>query len=852
MRVLLSAVVGVLVSPAGVFGQTSELDEIQEARRLLTEAQQSMFASPEVALNYAERADDLLRTVSFTQDDSAQELNAQAEWLQAEALSRLGDYDTAQQLLNALEEQLQTRAISPEFQADVLSSLSRNSRALGDYEIAFQAAIDAYQLHIDARNARGQAISLLQIGSIYLDAGRHAEAIEYFDQAIERFDDIAISLAAMNNGAEALRSMGNSDEAVERYLSALELAESMQSDLLVARIQSNIANLYIEIGDVSHAETYIMNAEQVFASNDGPGFNYWSRFLYGLSAKLSKSIGNMVEAKEYIDLFFNDIDVENTDILFLEFHDLAFDVYRSQNELNESIRHLVAYQRLDQQMRDIAASANSALLAAQFEFAEQELEIEQLRSESLAQDLLLTQERGRYARIANFSFLSLLIALLAIALFAYRGVAARRSALAKALYVHLPTGLATQQALERQLKIEVGLPDPGYLCVISLPEKAQLATVLGAELLNSWLKTIGDRLKIVGGVKLVSIMVDGDIGLLVHGNYKDELGLAALAHRVIGPIAGPMSLNKLVVQPRFCIGICDLGDHEVARPDEAVEKAQKAAQQAWLDGELFSAPQPMQAHQKKLNNLSVLEAVSIAEASGALELHYQPKLDIATGKISSLEALMRLHDASIGTVSPATFIELAEITGQIAMLSRWSIRQALEDVSLLDANGYDVKVAVNLSAYLLNDEEFVEYLCLQADKKPHKLIIEVTETAVMQNVERAIASLKKIADNNMIISIDDYGTGQSSLSYLKELPAQEIKLDMAFIKNLDRSKKDRILVKSTIDLAHELNMSVVAEGVELTSTLNILKEMGCDTAQGYGICKPLKVGALMKFLDSGN
>jgi diguanylate cyclase len=250
-------------------------------------------------------------------------------------------------------------------------------------------------------------------------------------------------------------------------------------------------------------------------------------------------------------------------------------------------------------------------------------------------------------------------------------------------------------------------------------------------------------------------------------------------------------------------------------------------------------------------HLSLLGELDSAMATGQLWNAYQPKLDPKTGRVIGAEALVRWHHPERGPIEPDSFIPLVEEHGRARDLTAHVLEQAIADALDWEAAGHPIGVAVNVSATLLADHEFIEIVgqILQGSHLPtDQVTIEVTESAAMHSPERAIAGLESWRAHGLNISIDDYGTGQSSLNYLQKLPATELKIDRSFIQGIGSDPRNAIMVRSTIALAHELGMRVVAEGVEDEASLQLLSEMGCDTVQGYHVGRPMPADAMADFL----
>ena len=238
-----------------------------------------------------------------------------------------------------------------------------------------------------------------------------------------------------------------------------------------------------------------------------------------------------------------------------------------------------------------------------------------------------------------------------------------------------------------------------------------------------------------------------------------------------------------------------------------------------------------------------------AIAEDQLLLAYQPKIHVRRQEIGSAEALVRWRHPTRGLILPGDFIGAAEDGGVIDLLTLWTIRRAIDDQRTLAAAGYDLRIFINISGQLLADQEFVDAACRMVVEADAKLGFEVTETSVIRDPSSAIANLQRFADFGITIAIDDYGAGLSSLAYLKQLPARELKIDKLFVTQLTSSNRDPLIVRSTIDLAHALEMEVVAEGVETHAALALLTVMGCDMVQGFLISRPIALEALLTFLE---
>ena len=289
----------------------------------------------------------------------------------------------------------------------------------------------------------------------------------------------------------------------------------------------------------------------------------------------------------------------------------------------------------------------------------------------------------------------------------------------------------------------------------------------------------------------------------------------------------------------------------VADPDpdgvrHQVANAVLAAEHAARDGERWRVFTVRDGEETDWH-LSLLGELDAALTQGQVWNAYQPKLDLASGRVRSVEALVRWDHPVRGPIGPDGFVPLAEAHGRARDLTLHVLSRALADVAAWRGQGLEIGVAVNISANLLLDATFADALEIEirsAQLPPECVTLEVTETATMRDSERAVAALRSWRALGLNISIDDYGTGQSSLAYLQTLPATELKIDKSFIRDIAVNERNAIMVRSTIALAHELKLKVVAEGVEDAECLACLAGMGCDTAQGWYVGRPMPAAEL--------
>ncbi len=253
-----------------------------------------------------------------------------------------------------------------------------------------------------------------------------------------------------------------------------------------------------------------------------------------------------------------------------------------------------------------------------------------------------------------------------------------------------------------------------------------------------------------------------------------------------------------------------------------------------------------------LQYLSLKNELRAAIDNDQLVLCYQPVIDLQSGSITGVEALARWRHPTRGMLYPDDFIPLAERTGLIRPLTMWVMKTAAQHGQAWFRLGIELRIAVNLSVHNLHDAELpqtIDAILGSGSAQPLPLRLEITETAIMPGPSHALEVLNRLSARGVRISIDDFGTGYSSLAYLKQLPVDEIKIDKSFVTGMVHDSDDAVIVRSTIDLAHNIGLRVVAEGVEDQATYDLLAGMHCDSVQGYYVSRPIEAGELLEWLE---
>ncbi len=367
---------------------------------------------------------------------------------------------------------------------------------------------------------------------------------------------------------------------------------------------------------------------------------------------------------------------------------------------------------------------------------------------------------------------------------------------------------------------------------------------------------IGDRVLEQVSLRLVNTLRDSDTVARLGGDefavsipLKDKDYAESVAKKILEAMEKPFRIEGYQLFVGASIGLALYPEH-----GDSVETLLRHADIAmYVSKRNNSGYRVYNIHQDKDNigRLSLSNDLRQALSAEELMLYYQPKLDLSTGKTFGVEALVRWNHPQRGFIPPEQIIYIAEHTGLIKELTYWVLKEAISQCSHWNKQGKQLSVSVNLSTKNLQDPglfEIVENNLSAYHYDPALLTLEITESAMMMEPEHANQVLSRMDGMGVCISIDDFGTGFSSLAYLKQLPVDELKIDKSFVMNINNNDNDAVIVKSTIDLAKNLGLKVVAEGIEDADTWDLLAILGCDYAQGFYMSKPLPADQLEKWL----
>lgn len=433
------------------------------------------------------------------------------------------------------------------------------------------------------------------------------------------------------------------------------------------------------------------------------------------------------------------------------------------------------------------------------------------------------------------------------------GMATREARITELAYRDQLTGLPNRtlfhDRLEQAAKVVTRAGQNFALLIINLDRFNEVNVILGHHIGDLLLQEISRRLA-------TALTRDSDTLARLGGDEFavllpacDKQCAMIIVHKILDTLDQPILLESQEVIATGSIGIAIYPEHgdEINTLLRHADIAMNAAKHDNSSYALFDLNYVEQNQQ----HLSLLAELRQAIERNEFVLYYQPKVEFATGTIGHVEALVRWIHPERGRIPPDQFIPYAENTGYIRAITQWVIEEALRQRKQWEEMRLPLTISVNISARdLMNSDLPMLFVALMGKygASPNWICLEITESAIMGDPKRALGILEELHGMGFKLSVDDFGTGYSSLAYLKKLPVSELKIDQSFVFHMADDKDDATIVRSTIDLGHNMGLVVVAEGIENEATWDMLQTMGCDLAQGYYISKPMDADALLKWL----
>lgn len=412
------------------------------------------------------------------------------------------------------------------------------------------------------------------------------------------------------------------------------------------------------------------------------------------------------------------------------------------------------------------------------------------------------------------------------------------------------TGLLNRDSFQTELKEVIHSQAAFLLFTFNMVRFRSVNDTLGPDIADACLQVFAKRLRLFSGLQFAARLgVDEFSGVILVSESQTS---SAICQQLVQELTRPMVLGEVEVNPEIRLGYT----HEVAYNDDLRTLIRRAnialeyARQHHLS--CFGYRQGMD--NAYLERLEIIKSLKFALQANdqQLQMYYQPKMELASGHISQAEALIRWHHPVDGFMAPDMFIELAEQAGFIEDVTRWVVQRVLHDLQQLRGQGQSLQVAINLSAQDVSNPALMAWLqaeLIATGLTPSDLCLELTERDVTADEGAICTSLEWLQQQGFTIALDDYGVGYSALSRLATLPVDEIKIDKSFVMDLASNDSHRIIVESTIFMAHKLNLSVVAEGVEDAEAQAWLAAHACDAIQGYHLARPMPLAALMDWLQ---
>ncbi len=416
------------------------------------------------------------------------------------------------------------------------------------------------------------------------------------------------------------------------------------------------------------------------------------------------------------------------------------------------------------------------------------------------------------------------------------------------------TGLPNRLLLEERLNHKISDARRGglrfMLMLVRINDFKRINKVLGYEVGDAVLRHLAKSL--VDGLRETDTVArfDGD-AFAVLADISEKNQAEIIARKVQDAVGKTIDVGDSPVTVTAAIGVAVFPEQGndaqmlIENADKAVTRARQVGGHAIVFSEEDTA--------SGVDRLALLTGIKEAMREGHLDMVFQPKLALVSPEAHSFEALLRWHHPEYGLLPSDMYIPLVEQTRHILDLTRWTIESCFATQKELMKTGVEATIAINISARVLDDNSFpiwVERMVAQYGLQPSHVRFELTESAIMQDSERALQVLLQLAAIGVGLSVDDFGVGHSSLAYLSRLAVDELKVDKSFVINMLKWESDRTIVRATINLAHDLGLNVVAEGVENLQQATMLREMECDMLQGYYVSRPLSRAQLLKWAAS--
>jgi diguanylate cyclase (GGDEF)-like protein len=416
------------------------------------------------------------------------------------------------------------------------------------------------------------------------------------------------------------------------------------------------------------------------------------------------------------------------------------------------------------------------------------------------------------------------------------------------------TGLGNREQFHAMITKRVAVAQEAEssfaVLLMDLDRFKEINDTLGHHYGDVLLKALGPRLtSAIGEGGFVARLGGDEFGILLAEDTDDVAVLDVVMARLFKSVSQPFMIDELSLEVGASVGVARFpydgeDSHALLR---CADIAMYAAKETQTEFKIYTADQ----NQHSKRRLGVLSGIRHALVQDEIVVHYQPIIDLDKGHVHGAEGLVRWQHPEHGLIPPGAFVQTVEQTGLIGPLTRHVLERSIAECAAWRKDGREMSVAVNLSVRNLLDHDLpreIARLLSSYGLPPEALQLEITESMIMSDPERALATVTRLSGLGVRLSVDDFGTGYSSLANLRKMPINELKIDRSFVSPMLVNESDLIIVRSTINLGHDLGLNVIAEGVEDSPTLDELAVLGCDLAQGYHVSKPMPADAFNNWL----
>ncbi len=839
------AIASVLLAAAGM-NASSVAASAPTFDQLAADAKSSMMSNPALALSKATAAQNAARSMS---GQSGSQAVATAIWLRSEALTRLGRPREALPEIERGLALLDAAGRNTKVYADLLKSEAAAHSKLGDVGKSLPLLHKAFAAYGRLDEPRAQAIILHNIAAIYYDARDYERMLQYLEQAEKLFNsDQSLAIALHNNRGNALKELGRFSEAHAEYAKALEIGQALDSPLLEVTTMSNLAVAQLMMGRLEAAQSTVDRALQ---KAQGPALEQ-RPFLLGTLAQIALKRGDLASAGRYIEASFAGVDLASSNMPFRDYHEAAYKIFDQQGRDSAALAHLAAFKRLDDSGRELAASTNAALISAQFDDANNKLQISRLEAKEAQRGLALAQSEAKLQQYSTLIIAGSLAFLCFLIIFAHRVSVARKRrdemALHNANLVYaanhdgltgLPNRSYFKELVEASIEDSISREDHCAILMIDLDRFKWVNDTHGHSAGDELLCAVAAALKGVVGDLGTPVRLGGDEFAVFIPKIQNRSEIKQLASSIVKTLRKPFEIAGSPLRIGGTVGF-SIGPEDGTTFTELA----RAADMALYAGKESGRNCVVQFDNAFLvaanHHRTLREDMHYALGRGELDIAYQAIVNIADNRVIGYEALMRWKHPTLGAISPAVFIPIAEESGLIEEIGGWIVKTACIEAALWPDNQF---VSVNLSAIQIKKGRLARQLIdalASSGLAPERLELEVTESAFLGHSEDADQILGQLRSLGVRLALDDFGTGYSSLAYLRRATFSTIKIDQSFVRAASGgSAESMAIIRAIVALASEMGIVTTAEGIETEHDLAQIRALGCTQAQGYLFAKPV-------------